>query len=183
LLPRLRKKRKVGILLKKALGFVLFAALLAAPAGAQMMSAQSMPGAGSLQYYVGSWSCEAGAPGKPPSKATATFTLDAGVLRQWVTVPPTGKMKNEYAVQITEVYDAKNKRYVQTGLGNDGSWWVDFAAPWTGNTEKWVDHATSTMPLGHSMTVRTDNNHFSFESYPSMTAAKPNFKGTCTRSS
>lgn len=169
--------------MKKTLGFVLFAALLVAPAGAQMMSSQSMPGAGALQYYVGSWSCEAGVPGKPPSKAMATYTLDSGVLREWVTVPPTGKMKSAFALEIVTVYDAKSKRYTQTGLGNDAGWWVDYAAPWSGNTEKWVDHANSTPPLGHSMTVRTDQNHFTFESYASMTATKPNFKGTCTRSS
>jgi hypothetical protein len=169
--------------LKKTLGFVLFAALLAAPAGAQMMSAQSSPGAGALQYYVGTWSCEAGTVGKPMQKATATYTLDSGVLRSWIVVPPTGKMKTEYAVQLTSSYDAKNKRYVQAQLDNQGNWSLDYATPWTGNTEKWVDHATSTPPLGHSTTVRTDQNHFSFESYPTMTSTKAVFKGTCTRSS
>ncbi len=148
-----------------------------------MMNSQSMPGAGALQYYVGTWNCMAGDVGKPASKATATFTLDSGVLRQWVVVPPSGKMKTEYAINITEAYDAKNKRYVQTGLGNDGNWWVDYAKPWTGNTEQWVDHANSVPPMGHSTTVRTDQNHFSFQAYPSMTATKPGFKGTCTRSS
>jgi hypothetical protein len=167
--------------LKKTLGFVIFAALLAAPTSAQMMSAQSMPGAGALQYYVGTWACEAGTVGKPASKATATYTLDSGVLRQWVVVPPTGKMKSEYALQLSTSYDPKNKRYVQAEVDNQGNWSIDYAKPWTGNTEQWMDHASSTTP-GHSNTVRTDQNHFSFEADPSMTATKPTFKGSCTRS-
>ncbi len=174
---------KGRVRLKKTLGLVAFAVLLAAPAGAQMMSSQSMPGAGALQYYVGTWACMAGPVGKPASKATATYTLDSGVLRSWVLVPPTGKMKTEYALQIATSYDAKNKRYVQAQVDNTGNWSVDYAKPWTGNTEQWADHATSMPPLGHSSTVRTDQNHFSFDGYPSMTATKPAFKGTCTRSS
>jgi hypothetical protein len=168
--------------LRKAFGLFVLIFALGAPAGAQMMNGRSTMGMGPEQYYVGSWSCMAGPVGKPPSKATATFTLDSGVLRQWVLVPAQGKMKTAYVIEIATTYDAKNQRFVQTGLGNDGGWWVDFAKPWTGNTEEWVDHANSVTPLGHSQTIRTSQNRFDFTSYPTVTSMKANFKGYCTRS-
>lgn len=157
---------------------------LGAPAGAQTTSGQAMSGMAAMQYYVGAWNCEGGTVGQPPSKnVSATYTLDNGVLREWVVVPMQGKMKSAYALQITTIWDSKNHRYVQTGLGNDAGWWVDYAKPWTGNTEHWVDHANSTPPLGHGQTVRTSSNRFDFTSYPTLTSTKPSFKGYCTRSS
>ena len=111
-----------------------------------MMSGQSTMGMDPMQYYVGSWSCMAGPVGQTPSKATATYTLDSGVMRGWVLVPPQGKMKTAYALEIVTTYDAKNHRFVQIQLGNDSNWSVDYAKPWTGNTEQWVDHANSMPP-------------------------------------
>jgi hypothetical protein len=168
--------------LRKAFGLFVLIIALGAPAGAQMMSGQSSMGMGPMQYYVGGWSCMAGPVGKPASKATATYTLDSGILRGWVLVPPQGKMKSAYALEIVTTYDAKNHRFVQTQLGNDSNWSVDYAKLWTGNTEQWVDHANSMPPLGHSQTVRTSQNRFDFTSYDTLTSMKPAFKGYCTRS-
>jgi hypothetical protein len=70
-----------------------------------MMNGRSTMGMGPEQYYVGTWNCMAGPVGKPPSKATATFTLDSGVLRQWVLVPAQGKMKTAYVIEIATTYD------------------------------------------------------------------------------
>ncbi len=113
--------------MKKTFGLFVLIIALGAPAGAQMMSGQSAMGMGPMQYYVGSWSCMAGPVGKPQSKATATYTLDSGVLRGWVLVPPQGKMKSAYALEIVTTYDAKNHRFVQIQLGNDSNWSVDYA--------------------------------------------------------
>jgi hypothetical protein len=168
--------------LRTALGLSIFIIALGATAGAQMMSDQSSAGMGPMQYYVGSWSCMAGPTGKPASKATATYTLDSGVLRGWILVPPQGKMKSSYALEIVTTYDAKNHRFVQVQLGNDSNWSLDYAKPWTGNTEQWVDHANSMPPLGHSQTIRTSQNRFDFVSYATLTSMNPVFKGYCTRS-
>lgn len=152
----------------------------AAPAGAQMTTGMAtMPG---MQYYVGTWSCMAGNVGQPQSKATATFTMDSGLLRQYVVVPPQGKMKNTYTLEIVTSFDAKKHRYVQTGLGNDANWWVDAAKPWTGNTETWMDLSNATGKLGRSVTVRTNQNMYAFMAYASPTSMKIVFKGSCTRS-
>jgi hypothetical protein len=156
--------------------------LLSAPAGAQMMGAQSMTGMGTLQYYVGTWSCMAGQVGEAPQKASATYTMDSGVLREWVDVPPQGKMKNAYVASAAEAYDAKNHRYIETWLGNDADWSISYAKPWTGKTEVWLDHASSAGKLSRSETVRTDQDHFTFTSYSSTTSMKAFFKGSCTRS-
>jgi hypothetical protein len=164
--------------LRKTLGAFALALVFATPA-----AAQATTGTASLQYYVGTWSCQAGSVGQPPSKATATYTLDSGVLREWVDVPAQGKMTKPYMLSIATTYDAKKGRYVQTGLDNMGGWWVSYATPWTGNTEQWADHANSDNKLGHGQTVRTNQNTFSFSDYPTLTATKPNFKGSCTRSS
>jgi hypothetical protein len=164
--------------LKRTLGFVVLAALAGVPAGAQSTS-----GMAAMQYYVGSWSCVAANVGQKPVKATATFAMDSGVLREWVVVPAQGKMTKPYALALSISYDAKNKRYVQATLDNLAGWTISYAAPWAGNTEQWTDHASDSGKLGHSQTVRTNQGSFSLEGYASMTAAKPNFKGSCTRAS
>ena len=167
--------------MKRPLSLLMGAMILvAAPAGAQMMSGMSsMSG---MQYYVGTWSCMAGNVGQPQSKATATFTMESGLLRQYVVVPAQGKMKNAYTLEIVTAFDAKKHRYVQTGLGNDAGWWVAAAQPWTGNTETWMDVSNAAGKLGRGVTVRTNQNTYAFMSYPSPTSMKVVFKGSCTRS-
>lgn len=134
-----------------------------------------------MQYYVGTWNCQAGEPGKAPSHATATYTLDGGVLRQWVSVPVQTGMKRAYYFSSATTYDAKKTMYVQANLDSDSAWSIGYAKPWTGNTEQWADHATSSKP-GHSTVTRTNQNSFSFVGYPTPTSTTPNFKGSCTRS-
>ncbi|MGA7355093.1 MAG: hypothetical protein WBW76_06665 [Candidatus Cybelea sp.] len=164
--------------MRTTLGFFVLAAMMAAPA-----VAQSMSGMDAMQYYVGTWSCQAGAVGQPASNATATYTLDSGVLRGWVNVPPQGKMTTPYVLNIATTYDSKSNRYVQTQLDNQAHWSTSFAQPWTGSIEQWTDQATADGKLGRSETIRTNQNSFSFDGYPSMAATQPDFKGSCTRSS
>jgi hypothetical protein len=154
------------------------AVVFAAPA-----IAQSTGGMAAMQYYVGTWSCQAGPVGSPPSNATATFTIDSGLMREWVVVPPQGKMTAPYVLSIATTYDAKNGRYVQTLTDNLGGWSVSSAMPWTGNTEQWADQSTNDGKLGRAQTVRTDQNSFTFTGYHPPTATKPDFAGTCSRSS
>ncbi len=162
----------------RVLAIVGLAVAVGAPA-----AAQSATGMGALQYYVGTWSCEAGTVGQPATKATATYALDSGVLRGWIVVPAQGKMTKPYSFSSATSYDAKDGRYVQSTLDNDAVWSVSFAKPWTGETELWIDHTTSNGKLTHGETVRTSATAFSFSSYPTLTSTKANFKGTCTRSS
>jgi hypothetical protein len=162
----------------KTLALLALAVGFAAPA-----SAQPMTGMAALQYYVGTWSCMAGPIGTPPNTATATFTIDSDVMRQWVVVPAQGKMTSPYVLSIATTYDAKNGRYVETFLDNTAGWSVSFAQPWTGNTELWTDQSTYNGKLGHSQTIRTDQNSFTFTGYPTVTSTQPDFKGTCNRSS
>lgn len=145
------------------------------------LSAQSATGMAAMQYYVGSWSCVATQTGQAPTKATLTYTLDSGLLRQWVEVPAQGKMKSPYVLAVVTSYDAKHGRYVQTNNDNTAAWSTTYAQPFTGNTEMWVDHANSTGKLGRGTVVRTDQNSFAFTGYPALTG-KPNFKAVCHRS-
>jgi hypothetical protein len=154
------------------------AIIVAAPA-----AAQSATGMGAMQYYVGTWSCSAGMVGQAASTATATYTLDSGVLHAWINVPKQGKMKSVYAFSEATTYDAKNARYVETRLDNLASWGVAYAKPWTGNTETWTDHATSDGKLTRGNTVRVSQNEFTFDNYPSQSATKVDFKGSCHRNS
>src|ERR1700729_162821 len=103
--------------LRKNLGPFAFAVIVAAP-----NSVQAASGAAALQYYVGTWSCQAGAIGKPASKSTVIYSFDSGLLREWVDVPPQGKMATPYLNSIATSYDAKKGRYVQTGTDNEGFW-------------------------------------------------------------
>jgi hypothetical protein len=164
--------------LRKILGLFALAAIAVVPNGVRAAS-----GTAALQYYVGTWSCVAGSVGEPPSKATATYTLDSGLLHESVTVPTQGKMTKPYKISIATSYDSKKGRYVQTATDNNGGWWVSIAQPWTGNTEEWTDQANSDNKLGRGQTVRTNQNTFSFTGYPTASATKPDFKGTCNRAS
>ncbi|HZV77209.1 MAG TPA: hypothetical protein VFF63_05605 [Candidatus Babeliales bacterium] len=155
----------------------ILAVIVGVPIGARPAS-----GSAALQYYVGSWSCTGGPIGQTPVKAAVTYTLDDGVMREWVTISPQGKMKKPYVLSIATTYDAKNGRYVQDGVDSDAAWFVSFAKPWSGNTEQWADHTTSSGKLGHGQTVRSQNS-FVYTGYPSLTATKPDFHVACQRSS
>jgi hypothetical protein len=163
--------------LRRILGLFALVAIAAVPNNVRAAS-----GTAALQYYVGTWSCQAGAVGKPASKATVTYTLDSGLLHESVNVPAQGKMTKPYTISIATSYDAKKGHYVQTATDNAGGWWVSFAQPWTGNTEEWTDQANADNKLGRGQTVRTNQSTFSFTGYPSASATKPDFKGTCSRS-
>ena len=166
--------------MKKSLGTLVLILAFATPAGAQM-TGSSASGMDAMQYYVGSWSCMAGEVGQPPQKASATYTLDSGVLHEMVNVPAQGTMKTPYVASSAETYDAKKHRYVETWLGNDAGWSVSNMGSISGNTEHWADQANSTGKLGRTMTVRTSQNRFDFTGYPTVTSTKANFKGYCTR--
>jgi hypothetical protein len=170
-------RNKGGIPLRNILGLFAFAVIVAAPSGARAAS-----GAAALQYYVGTWSCQAGAIGRPVSKSTVTYTVDSGLLREWVYVPVQGKMTAPYLNSIATSYDAEKHHYVQTGMDNNGFWWVSYAEPWTGNTEHWTNHASADNNIRRYEWVRTNRNTFRFTEYPSRTATKPVFRGSCKRS-
>lgn len=158
---------------------VLFVVLaVAAP-----MSAQSASGMAAMQYYVGSWSCTGGMTSDPPTHASVTYTMDNGILRQWVAVAPSGKMTQPYYIAFALSYDAKHQRYSQTGLDSLGSWWASSAKPFTGNTEHWTDTASSSGKLGWGESVRVNQNTNTYTGYESMASKTPNFKVTCTRNS
>ena len=163
---------------------ILAAAFVAAalPAGAQMMSGSGAMDPGNFHYYVGTWACMAGNVGQRPMNATATFTMDAGLLREHVNVAAMGKMKYAYTLEIAQTFDPKHHRMVATGLGNDGGYWVSYAKPWTEHTEEWVD-AFNRDGLGRSETVRESQNRFSFMDWDKTMGGKVVFKGYCTRSS
>ena len=164
--------------MRKTLTLLAFAVIVVAPNGVRAAS-----GAAALQYYVGTWSCQAGAIGKPVVKSTVVYTFKSGLLHEWVDVPPQGKMATPYLNSIAMSYDAAKGRYVQTGSDNQGFWWVSYAEPWTGNTEQWTNLASSDNNIRRYTWVRTNRNAFSFTEYPSRTAAKPDFRGSCSRSS
>ena len=153
---------------------LLLAAALTAPAGA------AGGGMDAMKYYVGSWTCMAGSTNQKPVSATVEYTLNDGVLRQWVLVPAQGKMKTPYGLSVAYSWDAKNGRYVSAQADNEGAWSVAYAKPWTGNTEDWIDHANSGK-LTHNSTVRDSQSTFHFMGYPSTTSMTANFKGTCKR--
>lgn len=111
-----------------------------------------------------------------------TYTFDYGLLHEWVDVPRQGKMTKPYLNSIAISYDSEKRRYVQTGMDNEGDWWVSFAEPWTGNIERWTNLVSSDNRTRHYQWVRTNQNTYSFTEYPSPSSTKPDFKGTCSRS-
>jgi hypothetical protein len=158
--------------------FLLLCAFVAAAVAPA--AAQTSGGMAAMQYYVGSWTCLAA--DEPDSNSTATYAIENGVLRDTVVVPAQGKMTTPYELAIATTFDAKNNRYVQTSLDSTATWAVSFAKPFTGNTEEWVNSATSDGKLGRVQVVRTNEKAFDIIGYSTTTQAKPDFKVTCRRS-
>lgn len=163
--------------MRSVFGFCVLAAIVAVPIGAQ-----SAAGMGAMQYYVGTWTCSGGPIGQKPVNATVTYTLDDNVMRQWVTIAPQGRMTKPYVLNSTTTWDAKNRRYAQAGLDSDAEWWISYAKPFSGHVEEWTEHSKSSGKLGKSTTTRTSDAAFTFASYPSTSAAKPDFRVSCHRS-
>ena len=159
----------------RTFAFLALFAIAALPAAAQ-------PGASSLKYYVGTWSCTGGPPGQTPEKATITGSLSSGILYQTISAPKQGKMKQSYYSSSSTTYDAKNNRYMVGGVSNEP---LSFSSAWTlnGNVETARDLYSSDGKPGRGTTVRNSNTMYTYTGYPSLTSTKPNFKATCRRSS
>jgi hypothetical protein len=102
---------------------------------------------------------------------------------------PAGPIENPipgqtalYSISKSIAWDAKNSRWVQTQVDNQGQCRVSYLKPWTGNTEEWLDHSSSDGKLGRDETVRTGANEFGFCSYASPSDATASMVGKCLRS-
>jgi len=158
--------------------FFLLVVAIAAPG-----RAVSATGMAAMQYYVGSWSCMAGPTGQPPAKAQLTYTLDSGVLRQLVVVPPQGKMKRTFALSINTTYDSKHARYVRDSVSTDGVSSISLVTMPSGTMEQWTDYAAYNQKPGHGQTVRNSQNMFTVTGYSTLTSTKATFKAVCHRAS
>ncbi len=134
-----------------------------------------------MQYFVGTWACVAGPVGMAPYAATATFAIDSGIMRESDVVQIPHRAA-PYTVSKSISYDAKNVRWVQTQLDDEGAWSVSYLKPWTGKNEEWLDQSSSDGRLGRNETVRTGANDFAFYGYAAPADTKPDFAGKCTRS-
>jgi hypothetical protein len=153
----------------------LIAFAVTAPALALALPARSATGMAAMQYYVGSWSCTGGTIGKKTLHATIKYTMDGDVLQDWIHV------SDGYVQSSSLSYDSKNDRYVNAGVANDNTWFVNYTTL-SGNTETGIDHARSDGKLGRGITVRTSSTSFTYTGYPNASAAKPDFKATCQKS-
>ena len=155
--------------------------VLCAVALALHSTAQSATGMSAMQYYVGSWSCTGTEVGKSPAHATLHYTLDSGILTEWIRVPVQNGMKTAFSETVTTAYDAKDNRYVEAYVHDNGEWGVSYFT-FNGNMERDVDHAAWDGKLGHSVTNRVSNSTFTVIAYPTLTSTKADFRATCHRS-
>ena len=154
----------------------VLALLLSAPT----IKAQAVNPMDALQFYVGSWSCLERKASDPPLSSTFTFAMESNLMRQWIVRPKQGSMQAPYVVNSTFAYDATRRRYVQTEMNNDGTWYVSVAEPWQGNTIRWVDLATSTKLSRWEMTRINDTN-FTVESFAKVSDKTANYTASCKR--
>jgi hypothetical protein len=162
--------------MKRALLLCIVAFACGSAAGAQTPG-----GMQAMQYFVGTWECSGGPVGVSPFNMTVTFDkIDSGIMRERDTVHIPGQT-SPYTASKSVTYDAKNDRWVQTQLDDQGAWTVSYLKPWTGDTEEWVDQATSEGKPGRSETVRTNATSFAFYGYANPADTKPDFAGKCTR--
>jgi hypothetical protein len=162
--------------MKSFLVVAILAIALAAPA-----SAQQATGMGAMTYYVGTWTCLGGPVGVPPAKATLTYVMNGSILNQNVSVPVQPGISSALTFSFSLSYDGAKGQYVQTALDESGSWSVSSAKPWTGNTEEWTDVSSADGKLGRGEAVRTDQTHYTFTGYPTLSGSAPNFKVSCLR--
>ena len=170
ILPRAMQAMRMRF---SVLGLVMALFLVPANARSTEMSA--------MQYYVGKWSCLTGPPGRTPDKTIETYTIESNIMREVYFTPVQGSMTKPDSSNLLTVYDPKNERYVAVDL-DDGGAWIIADIKLNGNVEQWTYRFTSTGTLGRGTAVRTDRNHFTFTSYPTLTAKKPDFKEVCERS-
>lgn len=135
-----------------------------------------------FNYYAGGWSCSEGMIGGSMHKSIWTFLLKDGLMFQSVVIPKQGDMSAPYVENATFAYDAKNGRYVETEMDNTSAWYVSIAKPDSSSTIRWRDIASSARPERWDMTP-VDANEFIVNSYPSVTAEKPNYRALCKRAS
>ncbi|MES2119691.1 MAG: hypothetical protein V4513_03840 [Pseudomonadota bacterium] len=161
----------------RAAGFAMLV-LCAVISGA---AAQPTGGMAAMQYFVGSWACKATPAGGSTLDVFVNFVMDSGIMRERdeVTIPGNPV---PYTISKSITYDQKNGRWVQAQLDGNGAWIVSTLKPWTGNTEEWLDEASSDGKLGRNETIRTSANEFGFRGYANPTDKKPNLDGICTRS-
>jgi hypothetical protein len=146
---------------------------------------RSASGMAAMQYYVGKWSCLTGSVGgtsnKPLEKSIETYVIESGVMRETYVTPVQSGVPKPYVLTLLTAYDAKNDRYVAAALDSSGGLTTG-TITLNGNVEQWIIRETSSGKLGRGTVVRTDSNHFTFTSYPTLTATKPDFKEVCERS-
>lgn len=143
--------------------------------------AQPPRGMAAMQYFVGTWACKATPVGLPELDVSVRFVMDSGILREWDEIQlPSQPVP--YTISKSISYDATKERWVQVQLDSKGVWIISNLKPWTGNTEEWLDEASSDGKLGRNETIRTSANEFSFRAYANPTNVKPDLEGTCTRS-
>ena len=143
---------------------------------------QSETGMAAMQYYVGKWACSTGSVGRAPHKTIETYTIESGIMREVYLTPVQGSMTKPYTSDLLTAYDSKNERYVAADLDDGGDWTIaDITL--NGNVEQWTYRWDNTgKTTGRGTAIRSDHNHFTFTSYPTLTATKPDFKEVCERS-
>jgi hypothetical protein len=143
--------------------------------------AQSATGMAAMQYYVGKWSCLTGFVGRATHKTGETYTIESGIMREVYLTPVQGSMRKSYSLNLLTAYDSKNRRYVAADLDDGGDWTIaDITL--NGNMEQWTYRFDNTGKItGRGAVIRSDHNHFTFTSYPTLTATKPDFKEVCAR--
>jgi len=83
------------------------------------------------------------------------FVIDSESMREWDAAQVQGQT-NQYSISKSFVYDARNNRWVQTQVDDQGLWHVSYLKPWTGNTEEWLDQSGFDGKLGRDETARTE---------------------------
>jgi hypothetical protein len=133
-----------------------------------------------LQSYVGTWSCVEQRAAKPPVSSTFTMAMEGNLMREWIARPKQGSMRAPYFANATFAFDAQRHRYVETEMDTDAHWYVSVADPWTVDTIKWVDVATSEQPSRWDM-VRGDRETFTVQSFAKLADAAPDYTAACKR--
>jgi hypothetical protein len=133
-----------------------------------------------LQDYVGTWTCVERQATNPPVSSTFTVAMQGNLMREWIARPRQGSMRSAYFANATFAYDAPHHRYVETEMDTDAHWYVSVADPWTGDTIKWVDVATSEQP-SHWEMKRINRGNFTVSSFARLADHTPNYTANCKR--
>ncbi|MDB5072331.1 MAG: hypothetical protein JWM87_3442 [Candidatus Eremiobacteraeota bacterium] len=143
----------------------VIALLLPAASGAAAPATlpDAVPDWSSVDFLIGTWTCEAtftARPGVKRSKAAFRYDFDRRWLREDITSPPFDQFRTrQIDTVIYTTYSPYLKKWISTGLDNFGRFGTSRSDGWHGDTIVWEDDEQTSGARAAESLTRVDATH------------------------